>query len=382
MVDIVIGIPSYQESKTIALVTSTIDQGLVEHYPDLQTIIVNADNASGDGTAEAFMATKTVTTKESINTGSSPRGKGVNIFAIMKYAQKAEAQALLLMDADLRSAERDWVPTLLKPVLSDDADLVTPLYARNRLEGNTTNHVAYPFLYAVYGKVVRQPIAGDFALSRKLIERLLSSPFWSSTEAYGIDIFITANAIRHSCRIAQKKLSRKIHNPGFPHIRIIPPQVFDTLFNIFLLDQKQILPAGRESSLDLEANSVDSAISIPRDDLVAEVRQAAYDYVRNNRQCLEKNFAPLRSGRLKRNIEKTLDSDLWTELLACAFTKLHNENVALLSEALSHLYLFRVFTYWNEIKPLSVMSIDILLDKQAEKLRRRLVQLAAKRNYA
>ena len=53
---------------------------------------------------------------------------------------------------------------------NNKVDLVTPLYRRNRMEGNTTNHLMYPYLFAIYNKKIQQPIGGEFALSKKLVK--------------------------------------------------------------------------------------------------------------------------------------------------------------------------------------------------------------------
>ena len=57
--NVVVGIPSYNESDSISYVTKTVDEGLREYFPDKKSIIVNVDNNSPDNTKEAFLDTKT-----------------------------------------------------------------------------------------------------------------------------------------------------------------------------------------------------------------------------------------------------------------------------------------------------------------------------------
>ena len=65
--DIVVGIPSYNESDTIPYVTKTVGEGLAEYFPDKKSIIVNVDNNSPDNTKEAFLDTKTRIEKKYID---------------------------------------------------------------------------------------------------------------------------------------------------------------------------------------------------------------------------------------------------------------------------------------------------------------------------
>ncbi|MEA3486938.1 MAG: hypothetical protein U9R20_04695, partial [Thermodesulfobacteriota bacterium] len=54
--DVVVGIPSYNESQTIDYVTRMVGEGLARYFPDAASIIVNCDNNSPDGTKEAFLS--------------------------------------------------------------------------------------------------------------------------------------------------------------------------------------------------------------------------------------------------------------------------------------------------------------------------------------
>ena len=48
--DLVVGIPSYNEADNIDFVVHQVSQGLDCYFPDLDTAIVNTDNFSQDGT--------------------------------------------------------------------------------------------------------------------------------------------------------------------------------------------------------------------------------------------------------------------------------------------------------------------------------------------
>ena len=75
---IVIGIPTYNESDNISILTRKIDR--VANNIGLEVIIVNADSASTDDTANTFMSTPTKSKKVSIQ--NSMKGKARNIYSI------------------------------------------------------------------------------------------------------------------------------------------------------------------------------------------------------------------------------------------------------------------------------------------------------------
>src|SRR6516162_7404158 len=51
-VDIVVGIPSYNNARTIGHVVQAAHAGLLKYFPDRRALIVNSDGGSKDGTRE------------------------------------------------------------------------------------------------------------------------------------------------------------------------------------------------------------------------------------------------------------------------------------------------------------------------------------------
>ncbi|MGB2693147.1 MAG: glycosyltransferase, partial [Thermodesulfobacteriota bacterium] len=165
--EIVIGIPSYNEAKTIAIPTLQASLGLTQYFSDKTSVIINVDNNSKDGTREAFLNTITEVPKIYVSTPENIRGKGYNINNLLKVAAELRAKAIIMVDADLTSITPEWVESFLEPIF-DGYDFVVPIYSRHKYDGTITNNIAYPLLRTLYGLRVRQPIAGDFGISGKL----------------------------------------------------------------------------------------------------------------------------------------------------------------------------------------------------------------------
>jgi len=230
---VVVGIPSYNESDSISYVTKIVDQGLGEYFPDKKSIIVNVDNNSPDNTKEAFLDTTTRIEKKYISTAHGIRGKGNNILNLFNFAIQVHADVVIIVDADLKSITKEWIEYLGRPV-ADGYDYVTPLYSRHQFDGTITNHICYPVMFGMLSMDIRQPIGGEFAFSPKLIKHLLKQSWTESTKQYGIDIFMSLNAVLGGFKICQSGLGTKIHKASAPKLGIMFEQVIDTLLTVLV----------------------------------------------------------------------------------------------------------------------------------------------------
>jgi hypothetical protein len=230
---VVVGIPSYNESDSISYVTKVVDEGLGEYFPGKKSIIVNVDNNSPDNTKEAFLDTNTRIEKKYISTSHGIRGKGNNILNLFNFAIQVRADIVIMVDADLKSITKEWIEYLGRPV-ADGYDYVTPLYSRHQFDGTITNHICYPIMFGMFSMDIRQPIGGEFAFSPKLIKYLLKQSWTESTKQYGIDIFMSLNAVLGGFKICQSGLGTKIHKASSPKLGIMFEQVIDTLLTVLV----------------------------------------------------------------------------------------------------------------------------------------------------
>ena len=176
--DIVVGVPSYNNARTIGHVVRAIHAGLAKYFPKFSSVIVNSDGGSSDGTREAVLSTSVdlsrllivPTPLAGVHRLSFPYhgipGKGSAFRMIFQMADLLQAQACAVVDPDLRSITPEWIDLLVRPVLHADFDLVAPYYHRHKYDGTITNSIVYPLTRALYGQRIRQPIGGDFGLSR------------------------------------------------------------------------------------------------------------------------------------------------------------------------------------------------------------------------
>ena len=188
-IDILVGIPCWNNEDTIGHVVSTVGQALAKKLGDYRGAILVSDGGSLDDTRENAAAVEIpsgVQRRVCIYRGMP--GKGTSFRAVFELARLLKAHACVVVDSDVRSITPDWIVQLAKPILDGKADFVTPIYLRHRFDGTITKHIVYPFLRALYGKQIRQPIGGDFGFKGELTSFYIAEDVWTTDVAqFGID---------------------------------------------------------------------------------------------------------------------------------------------------------------------------------------------------
>lgn len=227
-VDILIGIPSYNNARTIGHVVRAVMAGLAKYFSTRRSVLVNSDGGSSDGTPEAvaravvdygamLISDRQGLLEKIITPYQGIPGKGSAFRTIFEIARRLNAKACAVVDSDLRSITPEWIELLIGPVLDHGYDYVAPYYLRHKYDGTITNSIVYPLTRALYGRRIRQPIGGDFGFSGALAQHYANKHVWESEVArFGIDIWMTTEAIASGARVCQSFLGAKIHDPKDP----------------------------------------------------------------------------------------------------------------------------------------------------------------------
>ena len=235
--DLVVCIPSYNEADSISFPAQIASQGMAKYFPDAKSVLINCDNNSPDGTRDVFLDTPTETPKIYLSTEPGVKGKGNNFKNLFKKVDELKAQAVVVVDADLKSITPEWIKHLGEP-LFQEFDYVAPIYMRHKYDGTITNSIAYPLTRSLYGRRVRQPIGGDFGFSKRVNDIYLRGTAWTEAVAnFGIDIWMTTLAMNHSVPICQAFMGRpKVHRTKDPGSDLGPMfrQIVGTIFDIML----------------------------------------------------------------------------------------------------------------------------------------------------
>ena len=237
--DIVVGIPTFKNARTIGNVIQTVAEGLVQHFPDHAAVIVVSDGMSTDDTVQVAQNTPVPAPIEKVITMyQGLAGKGSAVRAILEIAVGLGAQAVAVVDGDLRSITPAWVEKLVGPPMSGQYDFVTPYYTRHANEVAINDLLAYPLTRTLYGPDIRQPLGGEVGLSGDLAHFLASKDVWETDVArFGIHIWMTTLAITEGWRLVQAPLGTKTHDFKDPTVGFEPKflQVVGTMFRMMTI---------------------------------------------------------------------------------------------------------------------------------------------------
>ena len=245
--DIVIGIPSFNNARTIGHVVKACYAGLSKYFPELKSVVINSDGGSTDGTREAVLSASL--DEASLMLLSTPLlplhrlsfpyhgipGKGSAFRMVFEMARRLNARVCAVVDSDLRSITPEWIDLLVRPILLAKYDFVAPYYHRHKYDGTITNSIVYPLTRSLYGSQIRQPIGGDFGVSPGVIDCYLKKDVWETDVAkFGIDIWMTTVAIAEGFRVCQSFLGAKLHDAKDPSadLSAMLQQVVSSVFDL------------------------------------------------------------------------------------------------------------------------------------------------------
>jgi glycosyltransferase involved in cell wall biosynthesis len=342
--DILIGIPSLNNEKTIFHVAKAIKLGLIKYFPKQKAVIVNLDSNSSDKTIENMKNGLSSSLDELENvlmnqeyhpafrgTAIPPeelivvfprRGKGNAFRRFFKIAKILDVKACAVFDSDLRSISPEWIQLLLGPILFHGYDYVAPLYCRHKYDGTITNSLAYPLTTALYGKRIRQPIGGEFGFSRRAVEQYLSKKHWKKEVSFfGIDIWMTTIPLAESLKVCQSFLGSKVHDPKDPSssLKEMFTQVVGAIFELALQyyekwkDVEKIEPV---RTFGFTTCSVPEEIKVNYEKMVEMFKEGSKTYSHSWQRVLEKkNFEKIVEILAHSDKELYFPKDLWVKIV-------------------------------------------------------------------
>ncbi len=376
--EILVGIPSYNNADTVEHVVRAVSVGLAKHFPGRRAVLVNSDGGSSDETPaivarttidfqHLFIADQQSILHRIVTPYHGIPGKGSAFRTIFEIARRLKAKACAVVDADLRSISPEWMELLLRPIMEGGFDYVAPYYLRHKYDGTITNSLAYPLTRALYGQRIRQPIGGEFGFSGELAAHYLDQHVWESEVArFGIDIWMTTEAIASGGRVCQSFLGAKIHNPKDPSadLSAMLMQVMGALFA--LMEQHDGLWSRQGTSQPVplfgfpyEVGVEPVHVNVER--MVSHYRQGLTDLEPIWRQILtDDTFTQLRQLQGSTGTDCHIPDELWVQVVYDAATTYHKRIMPRdhLLKALTPLYLGRTASFVQSTQGLTSIEAE------------------------
>lgn len=221
-VDIVVGVPTYNDARTVAQVVQAVRAGLLKYYPRARSVIINADGGSRDGTRDLVCAAaitdmtasnvSALRTLHSISTQyqGSP-SNGTALHTVLAAADLLQARACAVVSPESTSMEPEWIERLLNPILSDGIDLALPVYRRHKFDGLLIRNLVAPVVGAAFGSFLREPYPSDYALSSNLASHFLAQDIWTQDQGRrGTELWLTLTAIMGRFNMVQCFLGNRV----------------------------------------------------------------------------------------------------------------------------------------------------------------------------
>jgi hypothetical protein len=210
MENLVIGVPARDEAATIVQLADALERGCAWLGEGTRCELVLAYQAGVDDTLERWQSRRFRLPNRVLGGAEGVTGKGRNVKLLISYAQQAAAH-LLLVDADLGSYPPSNVARFAHSERLAHAGVVLPLWCRPKGQGNSTDFLACPLIFAGFGARVRQPLAGQMLLSRRL---LASIDVDQLPDDYGIDVALTMSVLDRGLPVDQVVVPFPDHEGG------------------------------------------------------------------------------------------------------------------------------------------------------------------------
>jgi glucosylglycerate synthase len=378
-IDILVGLPTHNNAKTIGSVVAAIQGGLLQWFPRERAAIINADAGSRDGTPELVasaaiddmqrraLSRSALRTLHSISTqyGNSI-APGTALRSILAAAELLRARACAVISPESTNIKPEWLQALLRPIYAEDSELVLPTYARHKFDGLLITNLLYPMTRALYGLRIREPYASEFAFSGRLGSQFLAQTSWNDEGVRaGCEVRLTLAAIASGSRISQSFVGTKPHIER--HAADLVPALRQTIGILFSsMEPNFSLWSGKTGSQAVPTTGAEQQFDL---DPLRVNRKRLYDGFRTGVAELETVFQSIllpdtlaELQRLARQEEDDFHypADLWVKTIY-EFAAAHHR--AIISrdhviQALAPLFRGRAFTFLVENRDSSASDVE------------------------
>lgn len=189
-VDLLVGIPSYNNAATIGQTVSTIEQSVQQSFIRDRVVILDVDGGSTDDTIETVLRRdapkspnhKGLTSLRTIHRVSAQYARspsqGMAMRTIVAAADLLRAKSCAVVSPTTQNLTASWLTNLLRPSYRERYDFVAPLYSRSKYQGLLARNLLYPMSRAIFGQGLRELYSEEWGFSGRLANHCLEQDVW------------------------------------------------------------------------------------------------------------------------------------------------------------------------------------------------------------
>ena len=214
--DVALGLVTGGSGPPLADVAAAIRAGLDARLSAQSAVLIHVDRSASDEAAAQLalglgdLAVVRVPHAPALDEGDGALEWSDAVHMVLRAGQAAQARAILMLSAEAPGAPPEWPAGLADPVLKDDCGLVLGMYQRNRYDGTLTQSLVIPFIWGLFGRQFRQPVADEFACSAEAASFFLAQDVWTTDLGrQGLPFWLPLAAIDHGVPVGQVALGRR-----------------------------------------------------------------------------------------------------------------------------------------------------------------------------
>jgi glucosylglycerate synthase len=382
-VDLLVGICSHNNAKTIGLTVATIEDSFRRHFSRDRVVIVNVDVGSRDGTSEIVLNTEArripsprgltslrtehrVVTRDANAPSEGTAGKAFR--TLLAAADLLRAKACAIVSPLTSNLSDAWVKSLVQPAYHDNFDFIAPLYSRHKYDGLLARNLLYPISRAIFGRGIRELHPSEFGFSGRLASHCLNQDVWHQEAIRAApEIWMALTAVSSEFQCCQSFLGPKAHPATSSGTNIVAAvcQTVGTLFwclesqQPYWMERTQPEPV-RTFGPDHELTA--EPVHINRKRIFELFQSGIADLSPILRSILaEDTHREIQRVAIQSDQKFRLENELWSRIICDFAASYHNDvlNRDHLIQALVPLYRGRIYSFLVKHEDSSLIEIEV-----------------------
>lgn len=215
-VDILVGLPTLNNAATIVDVVRAVNTSFTRDFPRLRTVMINSDGGSTDGTPD-MIRSATFSEADMVQTSHQLRtlhrvlapyhglpGKHTALRTVFAAGELTQAKAVVVIDPAGPATTPGRVTELIAPIAQAEVEFLAPRYRRHPRDGVLITQFVRPFVRALYGIGLDEPLGSEFGCSGRFASHCLEQDIWAQESArFAIDLWLRTEAAAEQFSVGQ-----------------------------------------------------------------------------------------------------------------------------------------------------------------------------------